>query len=134
MILTDVNFIAVIVAAALNLALGYGWYHPQVFGKLWSACRHEKGGTCEAGPMQYIGAFAVGLVFSWIFGALLNYFGITTVADSFWFGFWIWLGFVAAPFFSGVIWAGVPLTAYFINAGYYLAYFLVVSIVFGIVT
>jgi len=36
------NWIAIIVAAIVNFALGYVWYRPEVLGKRWSALTGKK--------------------------------------------------------------------------------------------
>ncbi|MCB1113028.1 MAG: DUF1761 domain-containing protein [Chlamydiales bacterium] len=134
MFLFEVNFIAVVVAAVLNIVIGYFWYSPQVFGKMWADAHQYDVETLKSDVSSIVGAFIVGFVIAWVFGAVLHNYGVFDIWGAMCAGFWFWLGFVATSQFSGVIWAKKPLVAYFIDVGFFLASILVMGIVFGILT
>jgi len=134
MILMDVNFFAVVIAAVLNMVVGYAWYHPNFLGKLWCNVHDWKDEKLQPTFFHFAAAFINGFIIAWVFGAILYYFGVVGIWDCIVMGFWFWLGFIATTQFSGVIWAKKPLVAYFIDAGFFLLALLIMGVVFGVLT
>jgi len=126
--MVPINYWAVLVAAIVQMFLGWLWYGP-LFGKSWSAMMGftpEKMQEAQAKGMgkSYTIMTVGALLMSWIlahaivfastylmfYGALA---GITV-------GFLNWLGFIAPVTLSSVLWEGKSWKFWFLNAGYYL--------------
>lgn len=98
----NVNYLAVLAAAALSMALGFLWYSPAVLGKPWMKL---KGYTSEAlkaeqkkmGPLYGL-SFLVALVTAYVLTHIMtlsrNFYGYDPVMTGVTSAFWAWLGFV----------------------------------------
>lgn len=90
------NWLAILVAAIIRMAIGFVWYSPPVLLKPWQA---ETGITPETMRAGLTKALVVDVVASLLMAfALANIIGASGITD--WFngamaGFWVWLGFMA---------------------------------------
>ncbi|MBI2591867.1 DUF1761 domain-containing protein [Candidatus Saccharibacteria bacterium] len=121
----DVSWLAIIVAAAVNMIVGSVWYSKDVFGKEWTKLTGRKVEAMTGGGTGY-GVAAVGaLVQSWILAHFVIYAG----SDTFWrglvTGFWLWLGFVAIIMAVNAVFEDRPWMLWKINAGYFLVVLLI---------
>src|SRR6266542_4389481 len=97
---TNVNILAVVVAAVATFLLGAVWYSPVLFAKQWV---HAHGYTPEkVEEMKKKGvtrAYAVAavcyLVMAYVLALLASYTQATSLAQGLWLGFLVWLGFAA---------------------------------------
>jgi hypothetical protein len=129
-----VNYVAVLVAAAANMGLGFLWYGP-LFGEMW---KKEMGFTNEsmkAMPLTPLRAMAGGLVgallMSYVLSHLLvfasDYLATSGLPAGLSAGFWLWLGF-ALPITAGAfLWEGKSWRLWALNAGYFLVALLVMG-------
>ena len=120
----DVNYIAVLVAAIVNMVLGFLWYGP-LFGKQWiqlMAFDKKKMEEAKKKGMTktYIVAFISTLLMSYILAHFVKYTQAATIAEGITAGVWLWLGFIATVQLSMVLWEGKPVKLYLINIAYYL--------------
>jgi hypothetical protein len=123
-----INYWAVIVAAVVQMVLGFLWYGP-LFGKTWATLmgftpekmneQKTKGMTVNyiimalgALLMSYV--LAHGLIFG---NTYLHMAGATSGLQG---AFYYWLGFIVPVSLGTVLWEGKPWKLWFINAGYYL--------------
>lgn len=111
----DVNWVAVIFVALLNIAMGALWYSPKVFGTLWARAHNMGELSLRPSIWQYTGAVIVALVTAWVLAVFINLLQPADLPEAAGLAFLIWLGFVAATSFSGVIWAGKPIITYVID-------------------
>ncbi len=113
----DINWWAVIAAAAINMVAGSVWYLPAVFGKAWEKAAHAKmQGDNMAYPLMAVGA----LIQAWIMVHFVRYAGDTTFWKGIVTGFWLWLAFVAIILMTTVLFEGRSWNLWRINAGYWL--------------
>lgn len=127
----QIDFVTVIVAAALNMLIGYLWYSKWLFGHEWAKlCQHSKKEHCMDKSCLLYTAI-VSLVIAYFLAFFQSYLGITTVTDGMFVGFCIWLGFVATTQVSSVIWCKRPFKLFAINTGARLLSYLVMSGVIG---
>jgi len=123
-----VNILPVIVGAVLLYLLGWFWYSPNVFGKLWCSSQNVECDAEKKPPLQkMIAHFVLCLVMTYVLACFIVQLNIDSVAKAVSFGFWIWLGFIATVMYGGVIWGKKSVQAYFIDAGYYLAGLVILS-------
>src|SRR3989344_2277117 len=122
---TDINYLAVLVAAVASMALGFLWYGP-LFGKTWAQLMgFDKKKMAEAKkkgmPKQtWVLMVAGTLVTSYVLAHFVDYLDATNVAGALQAGFWLWLGFIVPVQLGMVLWEGKPWKLYFINVAYYL--------------
>lgn len=127
--MSDINFLAVLVAAILYFVIGMIWYSPQLFGKTWMELSRLNPDECKKNMCMttLAGCFAVGLVMSFVVAHFVHVSNAITAMDGAKVGFWAWLGFGATIPFSGVLWEKKPLHLYLINSGCYLVILLLIG-------
>lgn len=70
-IMTDVNWLAVIVGAVVAFLVGWLWYSPMLFGKGWAAGNNVELGSASSMPVGAMVSQAIGLLLiSWLGGVL----------------------------------------------------------------
>lgn len=118
----DVNWIAIVVAAVVYNAVGFGWYSDTGFGKAW---RKEAGLTKEQyakGSMNkmFASMAVTSLLMAYVMSVVFGAFQATTVGMGLTTAFWLWLGFVATVLSYSVVYEMKTWKYYGINAGYQL--------------
>lgn len=119
-----VNYLAVVVAAAAQIALGFVWYGP-LFGKKWA---HVSGISMEKMQkppvstmiLMAMGALVMALVLQQALVLAAFYLQTSGISAGLMAGFWNWLGFIAPVTMGVVLWEGKSWTLWAINSGYYL--------------
>ena len=130
----QVNFLGVLVAGIATMAVGFLWYSPFLFGKLWvaaSGLTEAQIAECKKKKMvsTYAIGFVNGLVMSAVLGVLMNLVLVENVVDSVILTGLVWLGFVLTLMIGGILWEGKKPKLVMINAGYYLVTLLVSGLV-----
>lgn len=91
-----INWLAVLVAALIRMAVGFAWYSPPLLLKPWQALTGVTPETMRAGLTK---AMVVDVIASLVMAfALANIIvgaGITDWLNGALAGFWVWLGFQA---------------------------------------
>ena len=128
------NFLAIIIAAIVNVVIGSLWYSPVLFAKPWSKANGMKKEDMEKGykmgPSMYlITALISGFVLAWFIDAL----HVISLTGGIQIGFLAWLGFTttAQVLNSWVFSGGKPKELYFINTTYHLVVFCVMGAILG---
>lgn len=137
-----INYIAVIVAAIAQMALGFVWYGP-LFGKEWSKlmgwseaemavgrAKMEKEGW-KTYSIQALGALIMSYILAHYFIFASTYTNTHGLLGGFVVGFWSWLGFVAPVMLSSVLWEGKSWKLFFLQSGYYLVALIVMGMIIG---
>lgn len=125
---TDINYLAVVVAAILSMLIGAVWYAPQVFGAQWMKLIGKKEKDLqESGSTGYVIAGLGFLLIAYVMAHFVQYAGSNTLTKGLETGFWLWLGFVATTFAINCAFSLHPQKLWAIDAGYYLACFLVIG-------
>ena len=124
----QMDWMMIVIAAALNMLMGYFWYSQWLFGPAWT--KHlTKQPKYTAKTYVLAGVFS--LVIAYFIALFQAYLGVTTVTDGMVIGFFLWLGFVCTTQVGAVLWANKPLKLFFINTGFKLFSFLVMGGVLG---
>lgn len=121
----QIDWLAVVVAAVLNMVIGYIWYSKALFANAL------KKSVARGDKSSVLWGFVVSLVIAYFIAFFEGYLGVATVSDGVFVGFCFWLGFVATTQISAVIWGGESLKHFFIRTGYKLLAFLVMGGVIG---
>lgn len=118
----QVDWIAVSIAAVVNIFIGFVWYSKWLFAP-------------KEGVENKIISFLFGVINSVVIAFFLAFFegylDVTTVSDGMFVGFCLWLGFVVTTQIAPVIWQKRPWKLFLIDTGYKLLSFLVMSGIIG---
>lgn len=128
----SVNIVAVLVAALLTFVLGAFWYSPVLFAKQWMAAQGytpEKLQTMKlrGGARAYVISVVCYVVMAYVVALLASYTNSTTLAQGLWLGFLSWLGFAATIGLTAHVFSEKPIAAWVIDAGYQLAYLVIMG-------
>lgn len=121
-----VNWVAVVVATVVAMALGFLWYSNTLFGKAWtkamgwSAKDMEKMKKDMDMTKTYGMTAVAALVMAYVLAYFLGLLKVTDAALGAQVGFWVWLGFVATTSLTNVVFEGKNWTSYWIGMGYQL--------------
>lgn len=128
--MVDVNYIAIIIAAVLNMVIGYIWYSPAVFGKTWMKMANISEASMKKGMGKAIGmGIVASLITAYVLAQLIDLTGAVGVAGAVTLAFWVWLGFTATAMYSAVIYENRNIKLWAINTGYYLVSYIVMAAV-----
>ena len=135
MILTEVNYLAVLVAAIVSMAIGFVWYGP-AFGKQWMKLvgKTQKDMEAEKAKMpQFMGiGLVAALVTAYVLALFVNLADAATIAEGLQVGFWVWLGFVVTTSLGGFTWSGRPMNLYYLENANHLVAFLVMGAILAV--
>lgn len=124
----QINYMALVVAAVINMALGAMWFGP-LFGKAWLKTVGMSKESMNAKGAQmakiYIAAFVGALAMAYVLAYFVQVAGQATAGTGAMIGFWAWLGFVATTVLGGVLWEKRSVNWYLITASYYLVVLLI---------
>lgn len=132
----DVNFIMILVAAIAQVAIGFAWYHPKVFGDVWMRLAGISPESLEAGkkkmPLMVVVAFVAALVAAYVMTFIGIAWGVFDWLGGAEMGFWLWLGFAVPVLLSSILWEGKKFTLFLINAGYSLVSLVAVGVILSL--
>jgi len=119
--------LGVFAALACHMVVGFLWYSPALFGTIWMRGLKfdEKNLSMHAGHI--IGTALVGLCIALTLGHFLSLAGVTSCTTAIEYALTYWLGFVAAPNFSQVIWAQKPIPVWMVDIGFYAVDFSLIA-------
>ena len=129
--LKRLNYLAVVVAAVVAMAIGYFWYSPGMFGGEWMALA----GFTEPPEASMAQAYALGFVNALV-KALILALLIDWVKGESWrcgvlVGLTCWIGFAATVRADNSIFGGRPLGLFWIDGGYDLVSYLAMGAIIG---
>ena len=127
----DVNYIAVVLGAILNMVLGTLWYGP-FFGKLWLKAIGKKAEDIQSKPWLYILSAIAAFLAALVLALVVQAFGSTGFFGGVLTGLVVWLGFVATVTLTYTIFEGPPFSVWLIFVAYQLVIFIVEGGVFAI--
>ena len=130
------NYFAVVVAALVGFLLGWIWYTP-LFGKQWMAARgmtEQQIADGQKNMARNMIAVAVGiLIMAWTLGVLASYLHLATWMQGLKLGALAWFGFAfAIGLIDAVMTQGRKVTAFYIDAGYWLITLVAMGIILSV--
>ena len=111
-----VNWVAVLVAAVVNVAINAVWYMPSVFGSRWAALTGRPIST-SPNPRLYGVAIVGSLISAYVLALVIDGVGAASITDGIVIGLVVWLGFQATNQAVGGAFEGRSWTLFGINAG-----------------
>ncbi|MFH1812149.1 MAG: DUF1761 domain-containing protein [Pseudomonadota bacterium] len=139
---THLNFLAVIVAAVVNMAIGFAWFSPLLFSKLWQqimevdpadTARNEaaKKGMGPLFGLVFVGAFLT----SYMMARLLGWMEQDTWLGGMRVGFYLWIGLIMPVTFQFAVFSGKPMglrmKMFVVQASHYLVVFVATGALLG---
>lgn len=129
----NINILAVIVAAVLAFGLGALWYSQFLFGKQWAAAHGHTPEKLEAMRKgmgkAYTVTFASQLLMAAAMAVLIRMTHIQSLVGGPKLGLLLWAGFVANVGLSSHMFSDKHIKAYLLDAGYQLAYLVIMGLV-----
>lgn len=122
----DINYLAVIAVAVMNMIVGSLWYSPLVFGNIWmreAGIKHENSdkAAMQKAMMKSFGLAALGaLLFGYVLAHFVDLLSINGAVMALQFAFFTWLGIVAPVQLGDVSWNGKSWTYFLITTSYQL--------------
>jgi hypothetical protein len=127
----QIDWLVVVIAAVLNMIIGFFWYSKWLFGKTWVKLKKLSEKDMKANGASILYGFIVSLVIAFFLAFFEGYLGVTTVSDGMFVGFCFWLGFVATTQIATVVWGKGPFQLFLLDTGCKLLSYLVMSGVIG---
>lgn len=129
----EVTFIPILIAGIVSMVIGFGWYHPRIFGGAWMRMVGITPEMAEQGKRRMIPTVIVAVLASMLAAYVMNHFGMAwgvfDIIGAIELGIWTWLGFVVPPMLGVVLWEQRPFKLFLINALYWLVVFVAMAIV-----
>lgn len=126
-----INFLAVFVAAAATMVLGFLWYSPILFARPWTRLMgiapddKAKLAEMQKGAGKLYGmSFVASLVSAIVLAKIISVTTVITIPYGMKVGFAVWLGFVATVQLTGSLFSKQPFKLFLINTGYQLVCYL----------
>jgi Protein of unknown function (DUF1761) len=137
--MVEINYLAVIVAAAVQIALGALWYGP-FFGKTWTKLmgfseEHMKAAKAKGMGGSY-GFMALGaLLMSWVLSIFINsaeaHYGVWSAGFGIHVALYPWFGFVLPLTLTPILWEGKSWKLWFIGISYYFVGLCIMGAILG---
>ena len=124
------NWWAILVATVVAFMLGYVWYGP-VFGKAWLAALGKTEDEIEPSPTPFIVSAVAALATCLVVAALMSGLGMTGIGDGAILGLLTGIGFIAASMASDTAFCGWGWKLWAIQAGYRVAYSILMGAIIG---
>ncbi len=133
---SNINLLAVLVAAIAAFVIGFLWHGP-LFGKQWMAMMNIPQSEVDAmqakgmGPMvpSMIAALVQQIITAFVMAHLANALAITDATAAVLFAVLIWLGFFATTMLNAVLWEKRKMNLYLFNITYHLVSLIVVALI-----
>ena len=118
---TDINLVAVLVAAVLSMVVGFVWYGKPLFASAWMKETGLKEKDIAEGPGTGYALTMLGaLVEAYVLAHFIDYTDAVTWLDGALTALWLWAGFVAYALGVNYIFAKRSFRLWTIDAGYFL--------------
>lgn len=139
-VVVPVNYLAVLVAAVVNMVLGFLWFGP-VFGKQWIKMMNftqadiEKAkskGMNKEYALATLGSLVMAYVLSHALVFASTYTQTSGVSAGVMVGFWNWLGFIAPVTLSSVLWEGKSWKLWGLTNAYYVVALIVMGVILAV--
>lgn len=136
----QVNWVAVLLAAVVNMIIGFAWYSPMLFAKPWMKL---KGYTAEGLKKEqsemgkwYGVSFVLALINAFVLSHVMmlseNFYHYDSITTGVMSAFWIWFGFVGPVMLLGQIFGEKKWKLWGIDTGYQLVSLIAMGIVLAI--
>jgi hypothetical protein len=123
----QINYLAVLVGAILNMVIGAVWYSPLLFAKPWMKATGKSMNSAGSPTTGYALSALCSLVVAWVLAYFIGLIDVTGFTAGMAIGFWAWLGFVVTTHAANYVFEGRSRKLYAINVGYSLVAFVLIG-------
>lgn len=124
----EVNYLSIILAGITATIIGYIWYAPFVFGKIWMNLVNIKQNELKKAQKEMMPFMLISTLFSFITAYVLYHFAYfahsiykqNTLTDYLVAAFFIWIGFIMPVQFTEVVFSKKPFKLFILNTSYQL--------------
>ena len=132
----EINWLAVVLAAASSMVVGSIWYAKAVFGKTWQKLvgmddKKMKSGAGPAMGMAVVASFITAYILAHVAFLSHNFFNHSFLQDSVMTAFWLWLGISATTIIVHDAFEQRPSQLTLMNIGNQFATLMVMGIIIG---
>lgn len=128
---SDINYLAVVIAAIAGFMTGAAWYG--VLGKQWMAAvgLTEKQVKANPSPAPFILAGLANLIMALMLAGILAHMGRSGLINGVLTGLSVWFGFILTTITVNYAFASRPRALTFIDTGHWLAVLTVIGAIIG---
>lgn len=136
----SVNYLAILVAAIIQVAIGSLWYGP-LFGKPWMKLigmtdQHMQDAKAKGMGGSYAMMAVGALVMNWVLATFITsaeaHYQLWTASYGIHIALLLWLGFILPITMGSMLWEGKSWKLWFLNAGYYLVTLCITGALLGV--
>jgi hypothetical protein len=122
--MTASAILQVLIAGIAASIIGYIWYHPRLFGKMWMRFANVTPEMAERSSKRAHLFAVVAIVANVMVASALKYFsvsfGIDDATGALVLAIVVWLGFIVPPYLGQALWEHKPSALVLINVLYWL--------------
>lgn len=126
----DVNWLAVVMAAVINMFVGFLWYGP-LFGETWMRLIGKSADEIESDSSMYVVSTIAALVSAYVLALLVGLSGASTPVNGAIVGAVVWIGIGATGTLVYTTFEGPPRSVWSLHGAYQLVVFLVQGALFA---
>lgn len=123
----------ILFASVVSFFVGWLWYSPVLFGKIWMKEMGITKEMAEKGKKKMMKTMGWGFLLDIVKSFCLILLSVGIGANQFFVAFIVWLGFILPMLLQSVIYEKISLNRFMISAGYQLASLLAIGFIFFIV-
>jgi hypothetical protein len=128
----DLNWIAILVAALIPMALGMLWYSNALFAQPWLRAVDRTEDELSGARLGYVLSALAALLMSYALARIVRWAQVDDLWNGALVGLLVWLGFVATVLATTTYFGGRPRALWTINAGYQLVALVLVAALHGV--
>jgi Protein of unknown function (DUF1761) len=128
----DLNWLAVIVAALVPMALGALWYSPLLFARPWMRATGRTESEMRGASLGYALSAVAALVTSYALARIVRWAEVDDLLNGAAVGALVWLGFVATVLAVTIYFEGRRRSLWAISAGYQLLALVLMGAIHGV--
>lgn len=118
--MNNVNFWSILVSSIVTFLITSIWYSKFLFGKEWAMLNQKSDSDLESSQKgiwkSYLTYFIATIITFCVLGFVINSVNVTRAIDGSFFGFLLWLGFVAPTILGDYLWNNSTFRLFLINS------------------
>ncbi|MDD9987535.1 MAG: DUF1761 domain-containing protein [Spirochaetaceae bacterium] len=126
-----VNWLAVLVAAIVNMVVGFLWYGP-LFSGLFLRLIGKREEDIEASPLVYPLGFVMGLVTTYVLAVIIGSAGVTTWWEGAVAGAVVWIAIGALTSANTILYEDRPVGLWLLFSSYQLVVLTIAGVLFAV--
>ena len=126
-----VNWLAVLVAAVVNMVVGFLWYGP-LFSGLFLRLIGKREEEIEGSPIVYVLGFVMGLLTTYVLAVIIGSAGVTTWWGGAVTGAVVWIAIGALTSANTILYEDRPVGLWLLFSSYQLVVLTIAGVLFAV--